>query len=89
MDTFVKDPQAVLDYIVDWEDALVTGESLSSSTWTVAAGLTNVTTSFSSTDATIWLSGGSAGITYLVTNHIITTEGREDDKSFRIRGRHL
>ncbi len=80
---FVKDPDSVLDYVVDWSDWL--GEdTISSSDWTVPTGLTEDSASETTTTATIWLSGGVAGVTYTVTNHIVTAAGREEDQSITI-----
>lgn len=80
------DPQAKLDYAVDWSAWLETGETISASTWTVPSGITEATPAPSNTGtvATIWLSGGTIGQRYTVTNHITTTMGREDDRSLYI-----
>ena len=67
--TFVKDPDATLDYIIDWSEWLDT-DTISTSTWTVPTGLTNVSDSNTTTTATIWLSGGTAGQRYTVSNRI-------------------
>lgn len=81
---YFKDPQAVLDYLVDWSEWLVE-DSITNSTFAVDdAGLTIDSTSFTTTSGTVWLSGGTLGTTYIVTNHITTSGGRQDDHSFRI-----
>ena len=77
--TFVKDPQSVLDYKVDWSTWLASTspeDTISTSTWTVESGITKDTDSSTSTTATIWLSGGTAGSTYAVTNKVVTNAGR-------------
>ena len=81
------DPQAKLDYAVDWSAWLQSGETISASTWTVPAGITEATPepSNTATVATIWLTGGTAGQLYTVTNHITTSMGREDDRSLFLR----
>lgn len=80
---FTHDPNAVLDYFVDWTDWLGEAETITASSWTVAAGITQTTPapSFTSTRATIWLTGGTAGVHYRVTNHITTNQGRQDDRT--------
>lgn len=88
-DSFLKDPNAVLNYMVDWADEekgpwLATGEEISTSTWIVPAGITKTDESDTTTTATIWLSGGTVGESYLLTNRITTNQGRIDDRSFRI-----
>lgn len=54
---FTKDPQAVLDYNVDWSTWLGT-DTIASSVWTVEAGLTKDSDSKTTTIATVMLSGG-------------------------------
>jgi hypothetical protein len=82
--TFTKDPHAVLDYTIDWTRWLA-GDHIASSEWLVPAGLTKVGDSRTGSSATVWLSGGTAGQMYTVTNRITTTGGRPEDRSFTIR----
>lgn len=82
--TFSKDPNAVLDYAVDWSRWLA-GDEISTSEWTVPGGLTKVSDSMTTTKATVWLSGGTAGQSYIVTNRITTTGSRTEERSFTIR----
>jgi hypothetical protein len=82
--TFTKDPHAVLDYTVDWTRWLA-GDTIATSTWLVPAGLTKQADSKTSTAATVWLSGGTAGQSYTVTNRITSGAGRTEDRSFSIR----
>lgn len=81
---FVKDPEAVLDYVVDWSDWLE-ADTISASQWTVPTGITIVTSSFTDTAATVWLSGGTVGERYDVTNGISTDGGRDDDRTITIQ----
>ncbi|MBI2818111.1 MAG: hypothetical protein HYX72_14345 [Acidobacteria bacterium] len=81
---FTKDPEATLDYAVDWTRWL-SGDTIQTSEWTVPAGLTQVNASNTTTKATIWLSGGTAGQSYTVTNRITTAAGRTDERSITIR----
>jgi hypothetical protein len=82
--TFTKDPDAILDYAVDWSRWLA-GDTIAASLWIVPAGLAKVTESNSATKAIVWLSGGTAGQSYTVTNRITTAGGRTEDRSFTIR----
>lgn len=77
---YTKSPNGKVDYQVDWESWL-NGDTISTSTWTVQSGITKVTDTKTDTTATIWLSGGSLGQRYIVTNHIVTAAGREEDQS--------
>ncbi len=71
-----KDPSEVLDYSVDWQGTnnpvLESGETITTSTWTTPTGLTEDSTSKTSTTTTVVLSGGTAGTLYTLTNNIVT-----------------
>ncbi len=82
---FPKDPTAILEYTVDWQDWLQTGETIETSTWTVPSGITKDDDTKSTTAATIWLSGGTKGKTYRVTNRIVTNQGRDVPRSIFIQ----
>jgi hypothetical protein len=82
--TFLKDPDSTLDYTLDWT-AWLDGDTITSSTWTVPAGLVQESATYTTTTATIWLSGGIAGNDYVITNSIVTAAGRIEDRSIRIR----
>lgn len=81
MTNHIKDPDSKLDYGFDWSSWLATGETILTSTWTVETGLTKVSDSNSTTATTIWVTGGTVGESYVITNHITTSDGREDDRS--------
>jgi len=83
MQRFVKDPDAVSDYVVDWEEWL-SGDTINTVSWTVASGITEDSTSNTTTTATIWLSGGTAGQSYDVTCRIVTAAGRTEERTITI-----
>ena len=93
MPGFIKDPDAILDFTVDWSDKLATGEEISSSSWVVPTGITEGSGAFASTNttttATIWLSGGTLGETYNVVNRIVTDSApaRTLDQTLEIKVR--
>jgi len=82
--TFPKDPDAILDYVIDWT-AWLGADTIAASQWIVPSGLTKTAEENSSTTATVWLSGGSAGQRYTVTNRITTAGGRTEDRSISIQ----
>lgn len=84
--TFVKDPDAVLDFSVDWTSWLNTSpeDTISTSTWVAEDGITIDSEGETTKKATVWLSGGTAGQKYDLTNSIVTTAGREEDRTIRI-----
>lgn len=81
---FDKDPDAVLDYTIDWSAWLVS-DTIATSDWSVQAGLTEDSDSNTTTTATVWLSGGAEGESYSVRNRITTAAGRTDDRTITIR----
>ena len=82
--TFTKDPDAILDYSVDWAKWLA-GDQINTSDWTVPVGLAKTLDAATATKATVWLSGGDAGQSYTVTNRITTAGGRTEDRSFIVK----
>ena len=84
MELLIRDPDSVLDYSVDWSALLGDGETLVSASWLVPAGLTLVSESLASPVATVWLSGGTVGQVYRVTSRVVTSGGRQDDRSFTL-----
>ena len=84
--TFTKDPDAILDYSVEWSPWLA-GDEISSSAWLLEEGaqLEIVSDSKTATSATVWLRGGQKGSAYLVTCRIVTVGGRTDDRSFYVK----
>lgn len=80
---YYKDPQAKLDYTVDWAAWLGT-DTIAASAWTIDTGLTKVTDTRTSTTATVWLMGGTTGAVYRATCQITTANGRIDERSILI-----
>ena len=88
--TFIlKDPEATLDYAVDWGADYLSGETLATSDWSVApdepGGVSLVSHVFDLLVATATVAGGRPGHVYRVTNHITTTDGRDDSRSILLR----
>lgn len=92
---FLKDPDAVLDYLFDWAsntnsngttDWLQSGETITDHTITATTGITVDSSALVNTATSVvaWLSGGTAGTKYNVTCHIVTSAGREDDRTIVI-----
>ena len=86
---FVKDPDAVLDYVFDWRDAstpwLATGETVVGHTITADTGLKVDSSTENNGKVTVWLSEGTAGETYKVGCRITTSEGRVDERTIWIK----
>jgi hypothetical protein len=79
---YVKDPDAVLDYQIDWE-AWLNGDTIATSSW-VVDGVTLDSDANTNTTATAWLSAGTADTIATATNSIVTAAGREDDRTLEL-----
>jgi hypothetical protein len=86
-----KDPDETLDFKIDWSDWLTESPSdndtITSSSWIVPSGITEVDTSNDTTSATIWISGGTDNTDYEITNRVVTAGGRTADCEIMIRVR--
>lgn len=101
-DRFIKDPDAVLDYVFDWAPqtngregadsdwlAADSGETITSYVMTVETGLIKDSDSLTDDDTsvTVWLSGGAEGQDYSVACKITTSAGRTDERTAIFRVR--
>lgn len=84
---FDHDPQAVLDYTLDWSTWLG-DDTIATATWSVPSGVTLASSSATTTTATAWISGGTVGEAYIATCHVTTVGGRQDDRSIRLNCRN-
>lgn len=85
MRTFVKDPDDVLDFLWDWSDWLAESETIATSQMLPTADVTLDSSSNTTTTATAWLSGGTAGVNAQVTNRITTNQGRTRDETILLQ----
>ena len=89
MTLLLKDPEALLDYSVDWGADYLSGDTLTESSWTVSpaesGGLSIVSSRYDLLVSTVQVGGGTAGRIYRLTNHVVTAEGREDSRSIMLR----
>ena len=86
--TIVKDPQAILDYYIDFSSWIPAGDTVD----TFAATGTGVTVdSYTVVDGVmqIWVSGGVLGVVGHVIGRLTTVQGRTDERTvyFRIKNR--
>jgi hypothetical protein len=90
--SFLKDPDATLDYKVDWSGWLQTGETIDTCVVTAETGITVEdgarAPALADTDTSVvfWLSGGTAGTEYNVTCQITTdaVPARTDERTIRV-----
>ena len=86
-----KDPEAKLTYSLDWAQWLEAGDSIVSATWTVVARandpdpLLKVTDGIQGTKTFITLDEGQVGKSYTVYCKIVTDDGLEDRRFFKVK----
>lgn len=89
MTLLLKEPQAVLDYSIDWAADYLIEDSLEASSWTVepveAGGITIDSDRFEPGMAIVKVAGGVPGRMYRLTNLIVSAAGREDARSIMLR----
>jgi hypothetical protein len=82
----VKDPDAILDYPVDFSDWLTDiSDTYASHTVITSDGLTEDSSSESAGVITVFISGGVEGVTEWFTVRITTTGGRTDDRTLYLK----
>jgi hypothetical protein len=81
---FRKDPDAVLDYWIDWSDWLNDDDVISQYSVLAQSGIEVDDDELLNNRVTLWLSGGSPGNVYEVTCRVTTALGRTDDRSIII-----
>jgi hypothetical protein len=81
-----KDPESTLDYFIDWS-AWLGEDSIVESEWDVPDGLVLEDESEEDGRCTVWLSGGTVGTLYAVTNQITTnsTPPRVEERTLYIK----
>ena len=80
-----KDPDELLDYSLNWSQALA-GDTITTSDWVISdSSLVENHSTNTSTATVIWLEGGALNQTYTVTNTIETAGGRTFQQSVNIR----
>jgi hypothetical protein len=89
MTLLLKDPDAVLDYSVDWGAEYLLGDLISNSQWTVEpqedGGVTIVGNDFDASTAVVKAAGGQPGRLYRLVNQVLMQSGRVDSRSVTLR----
>jgi len=80
-----KDPSDILDYFFDWSGWLNSQDTIKSVTLTVTDGIDIDSYEFTDSMVTLWLSGGTAGNSYIVTCKIVTNNGKTCERSAKIK----
>lgn len=88
MSFYLKDPDAAVDYAIDWAPDLE-DRTIVASAWSVTPAETNGAAigeaSFESGRTAARVSGGVAGHVYALANHVTFSDGSSDDRSLALR----
>ncbi len=84
---FSQDPDAVLDYLVNWNDWLDPGDFIIAATAFSSNGIKVLSNQIATNGLghTVWISSGFAPYEYTVTSRILTNDGRKNDQSWILR----
>lgn len=89
MTLLLKDPEAALDYAVDWAAEYLDGDLVGQSSWEVSpaedGGLVVVASSSDGRLTSVTASGGIPGRVYRLTNHVVMQSGLSDSRSIMLR----
>ena len=90
MTLLMKDPDAVLDYSVDWgAEYLPPDDLIAESQWAVDPdepdGVSVAGSDFDALTTTVKAAGGAPGKIYRLINHVVTAAGRTDSRSIVLR----
>lgn len=81
----MKDPEAALDYEMDWSEWLEQGETISGVQVTSSDAALDVSNASTSDGKVLWrLTGGVASSDYFVTVQITTSSGQVDHRTVRV-----
>ena len=89
---WTKDPQAVLDFAVDWSLWMTTGDYLVSCSFApsspditiISQTIGNTLAGTSNANAVAWIGGGVQGTRYTVTCHVTSASGLQDERTFSL-----
>jgi len=83
---YIKDPQALLDYVFDWSLWLdgISDFIVSADASTTPSGIIISASANTSTTHTVFLSAGVTGVEYKVRSRITTNGGRRNDHTIII-----
>ena len=89
MSLFLKNPNATLDFSVDWDDSYLAGQTIVNSLWRVEPSTPDavviVNDVFDGAITAVTISGGSFGKHYQLINQIALSNGLIDERSFVVR----
>lgn len=89
MTLLLKDPDASLDYSIDWGTQYLAGDAIAESEWEVnpvePGGLTVAASQFDFKVALVKVGGGIPGHIYRLTNRVVLASALVDSRSIVLR----
>ena len=89
MAIFVKDPAATIDYAIDWSAGYLNGQTITASVWRVEPAGSNALgvmgSSIGPEKTHVTLSGGMVGTVYRVSNAVVFSDSRSDERTLVVR----
>jgi len=89
MELYLKDPEAVVGYAIDWGGAYLGPLAIAGSQWEIspaeAGGLTMAGEQHDLRSTSVSLAGGIAGHVYRVVNRVTLSDGSSDVRSICLR----
>lgn len=89
MSCYLKDPQARVDYAIDWGAAYLDGQVIAASEWRIDpdedGGAIVEIGSFDLRRTAATISGGVPGHVYRIGNLVTLSDGRSDERSLTVR----
>jgi hypothetical protein len=89
MTFLLKDPESVLDYLIDWGAEYLGDDQIATSDWLVTpdepGGVTIAGSDFDAASTRVTAAGGIAGRLYRLINSVLTATGRRDSRSVVLR----
>jgi hypothetical protein len=84
LQSYKKDPAATLDYTMNWAPFCGPDDDIADASLEIQPGITYVTAVVANKQQTVWLTGGTLGLSYTVTYEIETVLGRKDRRTIVI-----
>jgi hypothetical protein len=85
----IKDPDASVDYAIDWSADYLEDQAIFASSWQVApseaGGVVVEAASNNFLRTAVRIGGGAAGRVYQLTNRVELSDGQSDERSITIR----
>ncbi len=84
-----KDPDVTKDYVLDWTAKyLPSGVTVAAATFTIPAGLTKISQSFTTSQSRVIISGGEDGQDYKCVGDATFSNGLSEEITFWIKVRN-